>query len=415
MASNGHDDFAPTEIWRNEAPAAARQRSPEANTQTLDIRFTGSGSEYFRIWIVNLLLILVTFTLYLPFARARRMAYFQNNTLVGDDPLGFHADPWRMFRGYLVVAFFGVGYSVVNHFAPQFVWLALLMFMALWPLLWRASLQFRLRNTSWRGVRMAFLGDVKGAYLAMLPYFLPALAFVMLLPQDMEDGEPIGPHQAKWAAIAVGSVLFAFVVLMPWLWKRLKAYQHGGYAFAQERTEFTATTGQFYKLYLKLFVVSMLVTMAVGMLVAVGSVFAGLGTGTLKDIFDGQDSATLFVLLGVAVAAMYVLVPLVVGAYLGSRMQNLLWSHTRSAQLRLISRLRMGPLLKVSLVNWFLILLTLGLYWPFAKVRLARLKLEAMSVEIDGRVDEWVADAQATGQGVLGDAAGDFFGIDMGL
>ena len=66
----------------------------EPASQTLDIRFTGSGSEYFRIWIVNLLLTLVTLTLYLPFARARRMAYFQNNTLVGGDPLGFHADPW---------------------------------------------------------------------------------------------------------------------------------------------------------------------------------------------------------------------------------------------------------------------------------------------------------------------------------
>jgi hypothetical protein len=30
-------------------------------------------------------------------------------------------------------------------------------------------------------------------------------------------------------------------------------------------------------------------------------------------------------------------------------------------------------------------------------------------------VDDWVAQAQPRGKGVLGDAAGDFFGIDMGL
>ena len=119
--------------------------------------------------------------------------------------------------------------------------------------------------------------------------------------------------------------------------------------------------------------------------------------------------------VGVAVMALYVLVPLVVGAYFGSRMQNLLWSHTQSAQLRFYSQLKMGPWLKVSALNWVLILVTLGLYWPFAKVRLARLKLEAMSLEVDGDVNEWVAGALTTGQGVLGDAAGDFFGIDMGL
>ena len=81
-------------------PLPLTQTGPSATPlQTLSIRFTGSGSEYFRIWIVNLLLILVTFTLYWPFARARRIAYFQNNTVVGQDPLGFHANPWKMFRG----------------------------------------------------------------------------------------------------------------------------------------------------------------------------------------------------------------------------------------------------------------------------------------------------------------------------
>jgi uncharacterized membrane protein YjgN (DUF898 family) len=66
-------------------------------------------------------------------------------------------------------------------------------------------------------------------------------------------------------------------------------------------------------------------------------------------------------------------------------------------------------------VNWLLIILTLGLYWPFAKVRATRVKLEAVSLKVRGSVDDWVAQAQPRGKGVLGDAAGDFFGIDMGL
>ena len=38
----------------------------------LPLEFSASGSEYFRIWIVNLLLTIVTLGLYLPFAKARR-------------------------------------------------------------------------------------------------------------------------------------------------------------------------------------------------------------------------------------------------------------------------------------------------------------------------------------------------------
>ncbi|MEX1167380.1 MAG: DUF898 family protein, partial [Hydrogenophaga sp.] len=134
-----------------------------------------------------------------------------------------------------------------------------------------------------------------------------------------------------------------------------------------------------------------------------------------QNMMSGERSAGLLVALGVVVMGLYVIVPLIVGAYVGSRMQNLVWSHTQSQYLRLNSQLRMAPLLRVSLVNWLLILVTLGLYWPFAKVRLARLKLEAMSVVVEGDVDDWVAQASQDPQGALGDAAGDFFGIDMGL
>ena len=64
----------------------------------LEIRFTGSGSEYFRIWIVNLLLTLVTLTLYYPWAKVRRLRYFYANTLIDGQPLGFHANPWKILR-----------------------------------------------------------------------------------------------------------------------------------------------------------------------------------------------------------------------------------------------------------------------------------------------------------------------------
>lgn len=181
--------------------------------QTLSIRFTGSGSEYFRIWIVNLLLTLVTFSLYWPFARARRIAYFQNNTLVGDDPLGFHGDPWKMFRGYLVVLLMGITYGALSNTVPSIAALLLIAFALVWPALWRASLQFRLRNTSWRGVRMAFVGDLKGAYVALLPFFLPALALVLFMPELAEDEKPT-PTQARQMFTVLGLVaLFTFGLL----------------------------------------------------------------------------------------------------------------------------------------------------------------------------------------------------------
>lgn len=391
--------------------------APPSGPQSLDIRFTGSGSEYFRIWIVNLLLTLVTLTLYLPFARARRMAYFQNNTLVGGDPLGFHADPWKMFRGYLLVLVLGLGYSAVSNFLPTLSWVALLVFAALWPALWRASLQFRLRNTSWRGVRLAFVGDLASAYLALLPFFIPALALALLVP-DMGDPEAVSAEAGQRAAITVGLVVLGFMLLVPWLWARIKAYQHGGYAFAQERTTFTAGARRFYGLSMKITGVSLLVLMGLGTVMGVlFGVLASLGMASLGDLdHQGEGAGMLFMVgAGAVIAMVYVLWPLIVGSYMTSRFQNLLWANTRSPHIRFTSQLRLAPLMRVNIVNWVLIALTLGLYWPFAKVRSARIRLESMSVQVDGDVDRWVSDSLQPPAGVIGDAAGDFFGIDMGL
>ncbi|WP_159593052.1 YjgN family protein [Hydrogenophaga sp. BPS33] len=386
------DDFAPTEVLAGQGASRAMEG--------LGIQFTGSGSEYFRIWMVNLLLTLVTFTLYVPFARARRIAYFQNNTLVGGDPLGFHADPWKMFRGYLLVLALGVGYWAVSNFQPGLAWIALVVFAALWPALWRASLQFRLRNTSWRGVRFSFEGDLKSAYIALLPFFLPALAFVLFLPQ-VEEGEEMTREAAQTVATVMGVVTVAFMVLLPWLFARIKRYQHGGYAFAQERTALKVGAGSFYVLFLKTLGVSILVGLVAGAVLIAPLFLLG---GALAPL-----------LITAALAVVYLLVPLLTMPYVHSRLQNLLWGNTRSPKIHFESRLRFRELFRVTLVNWLLIVVTLGLYWPFAKVRTARLKLEALSLEVEGPVDEWVARAKRSHQGVLGDAAGDFFGIDMGL
>lgn len=385
-------------------PSDRIQPAPQAPNpvQTLPIRFTGSGSEYFRIWIVNLLLILVTFTLYWPFARARRLAYFQNNTLLGDDPLGFHADPWKMFRGYLVVLLMGVAYWAITTVVPSFTVLLLLVLALVWPALWRASLQFRLRNSSWRGVRMAFTGDLKGAYLALVPFFLPALVMAVFLP-GAPEGEALSKEQAMQEGLGALAVGIGMLALFPWLFARLKRYQHAGYSFAGEQAELRATTGSFYGWMARVSGLMLLVGAVVGGVVAAIAMAGGGAPAHL---------VALVIVLGVA----YLLVPLIVVPYATAGLQNLLWANTRSQRTRFRSDLRFKALLQVTVLNWFLIAVTLGLYWPFAQVRLAKARLEAMSLQVKGDVDTWMArvDARRHG-GVFGDAAGDFVGLDMGL
>ena len=51
-------------------------------------------------------------------------------------------------------------------------------------------MQFRLANTSWRGLRFRFRGSLGGAYRAMLPLFVPGLLMVAALTLVADPEHP---------------------------------------------------------------------------------------------------------------------------------------------------------------------------------------------------------------------------------
>ena len=101
--------------------------------------------------------------------------------------------------------------------------------------------------------------------------------------------------------------------------------------------------------------------------------------------------------------------------YFTSRMQNLLWSSTASRAVGFESALRFWPLFGLTLKNWLLIVLTLGLYWPFAAVAMQRMKLEAITLLLSVDPQRLIDSAARNPSEAAGDAAGDLFGMDFGL
>jgi uncharacterized membrane protein YjgN (DUF898 family) len=256
----------------------------------LAIRFTGSGSEYFRIWIVDLLLILVTLGLYLPFAKARRIRYFYANTLVDGQALSFHGDAWKMFRGFVLLVVLMAVYSGAGHFSPTAAFIAFLILCAVWPALWRASLQFRLANTSWRGLRMRFDGSLKAAYLACAPSYLPAIALVgggmLMAPQEGEAMAAFSPAVGLYLAGALSMTLMA-----PWSLALFKRYQHNGYRIAVQHARVKLSVAKVYLLALKTIGVALLPSMLAG---GIFALFVGLAKVLGNDPARGSLAPLLF-------------------------------------------------------------------------------------------------------------------------
>lgn len=403
----------------NDTPSAAEAADPWAEAglrpteHELPLRFVGSGSEYFRIWIVNLLLTLVTLGLYYPFAKVRRLRYFHGATEVGGAPLSFHADPWKMFRGYVLVALMLAAYTGAGQFSATAGAIAFLIVAALWPALWHSSMRFRLANTGWRGLRFRYTGTRAGAYAVMaVPLgvvMLFVLAALLLQPEASRLPGPDVPTPPEpsgfdlFLAVLPGLVMMVLTPLFFWLLKRL---QHSNYALGPERTGFSARLGSFYGLSLK--------TGLVGALVVAVFAFLVMGLGALLGFFEGGPGRNP-VMIFLAIALVYVAVFAVVGGYWTARLQNLAWGHTASAHLHFTSQLRARELAGLWFKNTLLVLLTLGLYFPFAQVASARLRLEAMTVVSRIDPDALAASAAQADEAAAGDAAGDLLGFDIGL
>ena len=95
-------------------------------------------------------------------------------------------------------------------------------------------------------------------------------------------------------------------------------------------------------------------------------------------------------------------------------MQNLVWNNTTLLPHRFRSDVRAGKLFFIVLTNFIFIALTLGLFYPFARVRSTRYRVEAMTMIAVGPLDEFVAGEQQN-VGALGDAAVDWYDIDIAL
>lgn len=362
----------------------------------LGIRFVGSGSEYFRIWIVNLLLTLVTLGFYYPFAKTRRLQYFYGATEVGGHPLSFHGRPWAMFRGYVLAALLLFLYNIASKVSPIVGLVAFAVLMLGWPALWHASLRFSLASTGWRGLRLRFTGTRAGAYGAFALLFAVLVMFVIGVTLASSTFQVLKSHALVVILLAY-PVSLALIPAGFWLHRR---YQQGHLAIAHEQTAFDVGAGQFYRLCGMALLYFTLLVLA-GALAIFGL--------TKSRAFAMPWTITALVLGG------YLVVLCVIGGYFVARLQNLTWNGTRSPGLAFRSALSAGALIQLWFKNWLLTLVTVGLYHPFAKVANARLRLESVTLLATVNVDELVAAQGANATTAMGDAAGDLFGLDFGL
>ncbi|NOS98084.1 MAG: DUF898 domain-containing protein [Methylotenera sp.] len=345
-------------------------------------KFSGSGGEYFKIWIVNLLLTIVTLGIYGAWAKVRRNQYFYRNTWLDNSSFDYHGDPIAILKGRIIALILFTAYSQSIKISVTLYFVALAVVMAILPWLIQRSLKFKLRYSSYHGLRFRFGGSTKDAYMTFL----------------------------LWPVLT----LFTLYLLSPFTHKSIKQYQHGNSFYGNAPFSFTGTAGSFYKVYGKAFAISIAAIIGVslfgGALAGIFGAFGGFAG------MSATPSPKQIIMIVAAVYGFMILAGLFIGPYFSSRINNLIWNNTQLENFSFGSQLKARSLFWIYLTNVLGIICTLGLFKPFATVRLLKYKLENMYLEADSHaLQQFVADQAQEPISALGEGAADIFDIDISL
>jgi len=354
--------------------AAANVAGPE---KRYAVEFSASTSEYFRIWIVNLALTIVTLGIYSAWAKVRKRRYFYGHTRIDSESFEYRANPVVILKGRLIaVALFAVFYAI-SHYAPLYIWAIYLALLFFGPWLVVRSLAFNAYNTAYRNVRFAF----SGTYRTCL-------------------------------GLVLGHGLLTVVTLglgFPFLRRRLVQFAAESHSYGT--TRFALAEG-FKRLFVRPYFVAMGVSILLGL--ALVAFFAAVGViagGSAKAGTVRPGWMSTAIIAGVVV--FYALLFLQV-AYIKARTVNAVWNHLSLGPMRFESALRARDLIWLYLSNFIVVALTIGLATPWAAVRSMRYRASKTTAIASGPLDGF-AEGQAQRVSVAGEEVADFFDIDIAL
>lgn len=332
--------------------------------------FTGDAVEYFRIWIVNLALSIVTFGIYSAWSKVRTQRYFYANTRVADAPFEYLAKPIPILKGRIIAFVLFAAYALSAQISVkiQLTLLALIFLIAPWLIV--RGLRFRARYSAWRSLNFSFVGSYGAAYVN----YLLLLVFVPL---------SIGIYQ-------------------PFLKARQKRFVVDNHRYGNDAFDFKALNGDFFPPYLKAFG-----------LIILWYVLATIGMFFFFTTFSTPSRhpshAPMYATIGVMYFGIFS-----IAIYLTTRVNNLVYNNMELAGNRLRSTLRARDMIGIYVTNTLAILCTAGMMVPWAMVRLARYRASCLTLIGVGNLDRFTASA-ARDESAAASEMDTLFDIDIGF
>jgi len=340
------------------------------------VEFTGNAGEYFKIWIVNIALTVVTLGIYSPWAKVRKLRYFYGNTSIEDGHLDYHAKPTAILYGRVIAVGMLFVYYLLSQYAPTAGLVLITLIVLFIPVLIVRAKVFQLRNTSYHGLRFNFQRNYKDSFIVFY------------------GGALIALFSLGFAAPSVIYLRNKFVA------------NNAGYGRTQ--FQFNGRQGPFYSIFWSSVGLALLGGLGVALFVGgLGSLF-GAAAGGSSGTAAGLAAQAIAIITTLALFGFYA----AIGIYVQTRQRNYVWNSTVLGGNSFESTLSVRSMVFIMLTNAVVIALTLGLMIPWAQIRLARYRAEHMTVHLADDWRDYVAAKDSQGN-ALGEEIGEAFDVEV--
>jgi len=333
--------------------------TPINDSQTKNIlpfEFRGQGFEYFKLWVVNALLTVLTFGIYSAWATVRNNRYLHANLYLNNTHFRYLATPMQILKGRIIAIVALIIYMTALQFMPTVgAILGIALFIAI-PYFVNQSLAFDRRMTSYNNIQFRFSATYWQAVKALI----------------------------LWPLLGI----LTMGILYPKAFKEIYAYLVNNSSYGKTQFQFSAKAWDYGKPAL----------VAAAIMLVLGLI--GFG------IISAVPAFAAFLPVIVLPAYLFLIIFFIV------TVNNIFYRNLHIDEHNFNANFTMLGLFKVILINVLLTIVTLGLYLPAAKIRMIKYLAQNVSLEVNGSLENFRA-APAQEVGVLGEEMGQAF--DFGV
>ena len=375
--------------------------------------FRGKAFEYFKIWIVNIFLTIITLGIYSAWAKVRANRYLYANTFLNGANFEYNADPKRILYGRLIVFGFYALFIIFSDvlYLKVVASLLALTFIILLPWLISKAIAFKYKSTSYRNIRFHYKGRVRSfyyiAFLFVLPYILMAVLAISM-PVGAKYVPALKAYLDIVPIILIVLILGSVFIYYPIWYKAYKSLIINYGYYGKEKFSFKGKNGEIILIFIK---IVFLMFVFVGLVSLFTLFISQTFSLNIKEV-DFQNGLHFF-----AVYVFMMLIYLVViGFFKGlsdGYLSNFVRNNTTLAEGEFQGTIKPLRLAFISSSNALLLILSLGLLYPYTKLRYLKYKIENTHFAC-ANYDKFLA-SQTDDISTIGEESVDFFDIEIGI